>query len=92
MIHRTIITLTIGLAVLQFGCVYREQPPGFGDSVHMTMAQQTLNPGPASLEPVTGLDGAWAAKSMENLQNQPPEYRESKSVDLGSLFKVGEKE
>ena len=61
----------------------------FGDSVHQFQAAQTLNPGPVSLEPVTGLDGKYARKAMQNYQDLPRPAHEAESKGLESNFDIG---
>ncbi|MEF2143901.1 MAG: hypothetical protein V3573_00515 [Desulfovibrionaceae bacterium] len=88
-----IATLAILLAALPLaGCANKNLSEDFGKSVHQAVAAQTLNPGPASLEPVTGLDGQWAATAMENYRNAPQPAREVKANNLQSLFEVGGKQ
>ena len=64
-------------------------PNDFGDSVHQFQAAQTLNPGPVSLEPVTGLDGKYARKAMQNYQDLPRPAHEAESQGLESNFGIG---
>ena len=72
------------------GCAQYGGAQDFGASVHQFQAAQTLNPGPVSLEPVTGLDGKYAAKAMKNYQESPRPAHQAESQGLESNFDVGE--
>jgi len=51
------------LTLLAFGCAPATAP--YGASYRQALESQKLNPGPASLEPVTGLDGVAAKAVMD---------------------------
>ena len=79
------------LALLSTGCATYGTPDDFGAALAQAKADQTVNPGPPDLTPVTGLDGKWAAKSMTNYQDSPQPAREVQAIDLSSIFQIGEK-
>lgn len=81
--------LVPGFALSATGCSTQQMPEA-GYSVRQAVAMQTLNPEAGGTEPVTGLDGKYAATAMDNYQKLPKPADESKSMSLGSLFKVGE--
>ena len=65
---RTILTATSSvLAFVIFGCAPATAP--YGASYRRAVEAQKLNPGPASLEPVTGLDGASVKAAMDKYRN-----------------------
>ncbi|MDY7000940.1 MAG: hypothetical protein SVS15_04060 [Thermodesulfobacteriota bacterium] len=55
------------LALVALGCAPANAP--YGDSLRQAIEAQKLNPGPASLDPVTGLDGAAAKAAMDKYRN-----------------------
>lgn len=86
--RRTLTALLVALGFLAAsGCATYNGPDDFGDSVHQFQAAQTLNPGPAGTEPMTGLDGKYAAKAVKNYQESPRPAHEAASEGLES--KVG---
>jgi|GEM_PF-2722354 len=65
---RTILTaMFLVLALLVFGCAPASAP--YGASYKQAIEAQKLNPGPASLAPVTGLDGVAAKAVMDKYRN-----------------------
>ncbi|GAB7024486.1 hypothetical protein [Salidesulfovibrio brasiliensis] len=82
----TIITLFLAAATLT-GCggmqvEHTESTIPFGSSVSHAVEAQKLNPMPAGTDPVTGADGEYALKVLENYQKGP----EPSSKDSQSLF------
>lgn len=60
---------------------HAESTVPFGTSVSQAVEAQKLNPMPAGTEPVTGADGEYALKVLENYQKGPePSKQEGQSL------------
>lgn len=90
-VNLIILPALLAATILPAGCAGQHSGVEFGASTRMAMASQTLHPDAGGDAPVVGLDGKWAAQSMDNYQTAPQPARDVKSVDLQSLFDVGGK-
>ncbi|MDP2847420.1 MAG: hypothetical protein Q8O35_04425 [Humidesulfovibrio sp.] len=90
---RTALILAL-LTALAAGCA-AERPPladTWGLSVRMAVENQKLDPAPASLEPVTGLDGAYVQGAMDAYRkSSTPDARQdtAKAIDTIVVTKGG---
>lgn len=90
--ERCMLGLVLALLLVS-GCASGHRSgAAFGESTSYALRSQSLNPDAGDDQPLEGLNGAWAAKSMENYKNTPQPAREVKAVDLQSLFEVGTKQ
>lgn len=95
MTRLTIIT-TLYLFLAAAGCSavqveHVQSTPPFGQSVHMAVESQKLNPLPANTEPVRGMDGKYVQSVMEKYQKGPAASESKKSQSQSVKINVGGK-